>query len=96
MPLPSSSTQKTIAKTARQPARVIEFVQNEVDMMPGQWQEAGNPTPYELRTTLATCKRLLALNEQAIKHPDCDYETTAENIKRLKCLYIHLMDYLVE
>ncbi|BBP44133.1 hypothetical protein [Thiosulfativibrio zosterae] len=103
MPLPSSSTQATLAQSPKaltQPAqsqpKIVEFVQKEVDMMPGQWQEAGNPTPYELRTTIATCKRFWHMNQQALKHPDCDQAVTRENIKRLECLYINLMDYLVE
>ncbi|WP_321325710.1 hypothetical protein [Thiomicrorhabdus sp.] len=85
--------QKTATKS---PSRLIEFTQKEVDMMPGDWQEAGNPSPYELRMTIATCKRLWQLNQAAMKHPDCDQQVTAENIKRLERLYINLMDYLVE
>ncbi|BCN94383.1 hypothetical protein THMIRHAM_21680 [Thiomicrorhabdus immobilis] len=85
--------QKTDATSA---SRVIEFAQKEIDMMPGDWQETGNPSPYELRMTIATCKRLWQLNQDALKHPDCDHHVTAENIKRLESLYMNLMDYLVE
>ncbi len=75
---------------------VCSFVKQEVDMMPGQWSEPGNPTPYELRVTIETCKRLWKLNKEALNHPECNVETTQYNIKILEKLYINLMDYLVE
>ena len=76
--------------------KVVHFVPKEVDMMPGNWAEPGNPTPYELCTTLQTCKRLWHLNKEALTCFDCDQEVTLHNIKVLEKLYIHLMDYLVE
>ncbi|MDG6773264.1 hypothetical protein QCB45_02885 [Thiomicrorhabdus sp. ZW0627] len=76
--------------------KVCQFQSKEVDMMPGDWAETGNPSPYELRVTLHTCKRLWQLNQDALSHPDCDREVTLENIKVLEKLYIILMDYLVE
>lgn len=75
---------------------IVNFVAKEVDMMPAQWQEPGNPTPYELSTTIATCKRLWKLNKDALQYPECDIEITQQNIKTLERMYIHLMDYLVE
>ncbi|BBP43403.1 hypothetical protein [Thiosulfativibrio zosterae] len=77
-------------------SKVVQFVPKEVDMMPGNWAEPGNPTPYELCTTLQTCKRLWHLNKEALTCFDCDQEVTLHNIKVLEKLYIHLMDYLVE
>lgn len=77
-------------------SNVLKFVPKEEDMMPGQWAEQGNPTPYELRVTLHTCQRLLDLNMQALESIDCDTEQTWENIKTLEKLHIILMDYLVE
>ena len=74
--------------------QVCQFKDKEVDMMPGQWAEPGNPTPYELRITIQTCKRLWYLNKEALTYADCDQETTLYNIKVLEKLYIHLMDYL--
>lgn len=65
-------------------------------MMPGNWAEPGNPTPYELRMTIQTCKRLWYANKAALEHPECDHEITEQNIKVLEKLYIHLMSYLVE
>ncbi|QBZ83079.1 hypothetical protein GHNINEIG_01120 [Hydrogenovibrio crunogenus] len=76
--------------------KVCEFVPKEVDMMPGDWRDPGNPSPYELRTTIQTCKRVWQLNKDALSHPDCDIEATQYNIKVLEKLYIQLMDYLVE
>lgn len=76
--------------------KVCAFISKEVDMMPGDWREPGNPTPYELRTTIQTCKRVWQLNKDALSHPNCDIETTQYNIKVLEKLYIQLMDYLVE
>ena len=77
-------------------ATVCAFVPKAVDMMPGDWRDPGNPSPYELRTTIQTCKRVWQLNKDALSHPDCDIETTQYNIKVLEKLYIQLMDYLVE
>lgn len=77
-------------------AALHKFEAKEVDMMPGDWAETGNPTPYELRTTLHTCRRYWHENKQALNHPDCDQQVTLENIKVLEKLHIHLMDYLVE
>ncbi|WP_157753515.1 hypothetical protein [Thiomicrorhabdus chilensis] len=76
--------------------KVVEFHSRELDMMPGDWAESGNPTPYELRVTLQTCKRLWKLNQEALQHPDCDHQITQQNIKVLERMYIVLMDYLVE
>lgn len=75
---------------------VSTLVPKQVDMMPGDWREPGNPSPYELRMTIQTCKRVWQLNKDALSHPDCDIETTQYNIKVLEKLYIQLMDYLVE
>ncbi|MBD3612893.1 MAG: hypothetical protein HUJ13_10885 [Hydrogenovibrio crunogenus] len=77
-------------------ATVYAFISKEVDMMPGDWRDPGNPSPYELRTTIHTCKRVWQLNKDALSHPDCDIEATQYNIKVLEKLYIQLMDYLVE
>ncbi|MDG4812520.1 hypothetical protein P8629_05820 [Hydrogenovibrio sp. 3SP14C1] len=82
------------AKNAK--GRVYAFTPKQIDMMPGDWCEPGNPSPYELRTTIQTCKRVWQLNKDALSHPDCDIETTQYNIKVLEKLYIQLMDYLVE
>lgn len=79
-----------------QKGNVYSFKDKEVDMMPGQWAVPGNPTPYELRVTIHTCKRLWYLNKEALNSVDCDYEATLYNIKVLEKLYIHLMDYLRE
>jgi hypothetical protein len=77
-------------------AKVIHFEPKEINMMPGEWQEPGSPTPYELRVTIHTCKRLWKLNKEALKHPECDVHATQENIKLLEHLYVHLMSYLEE
>ena len=74
--------------------KLFQFHDKEVDMMPGQWAEPGNPTPYELRVTIHTCKRLWYLNKDALNYVDCDTDATLHNIKVLEKLYIHLMDYL--
>lgn len=99
----SRSLKAQTAPNQRKPARhspqkgdVIEFKQKEVDMMPGNWAEVGNPTPYELCTTIQTCKRLWKLNKEALTHPECNHEATEYNIKVLEKLYINLMEYLVE
>ncbi|MDX1353449.1 MAG: hypothetical protein R3254_10575 [Thiomicrorhabdus sp.] len=83
-------TSKPIAKTGK----ICQFHDKEIDMMPGQWAEPGNPTPYELRVTIHTCKRLWHLNKEALNCIDCDTEATLYNIKVLEKLYIHLMEYL--
>ena len=87
---PVSSTSKPIP----QAGNLRQFHDKEVDMMPGQWAESGNPTPYELRVTIHTCKGLWFLNKEALNYVDCDKEATLHNIKVLEKLYIHLMDYL--
>jgi|GEM_PF-2320012 len=69
---------------------------NEVEMLPKDWAEVGNPTPYELRVSIETCKRLWRMNKDALECIDCDHEATEYNIKVLEKLYILLMDYLVE
>lgn len=79
-----------------QPASVHAFNAKEIDMMPGDWAEPGLPTPYELRTTLHTCRRLWQQNMDALHHRDCDREVTLQNIHVLEKLHIHLMDYLVD
>lgn len=76
--------------------KVCQFVEKEPDMMPGQWANPGNPTPYELRVTIHTCKRLWSMNKEALNHPDCDYHATQENIKMLERMYVMLMSYLEE
>lgn len=99
---PKTLPQKASNSTASSetPCAVYDFqakqMDQEVDMMPGDWAEAGNPTPYELRVTIHTCKRLWKLNRDALNHPDCDREVTEQNIKVLEKLYLILMDYLVE
>jgi len=75
---------------------VSALVPKEVDMMPGNWRDPGNPSPYELRMTIQTCKRIWQLNKDALSHPECDIHATQYNIKVLEKLYIQLMDYLVE
>lgn len=92
----SSSVQNKALDASEGLGKVIAFKPKEVDMMPGNWAEVGDPTPYELCTTIQTCKRLWSLNKQALGHPDCDHEVTLYNIKALEKLYINLMDYLVE
>lgn len=77
-------------------AKVLAFQIREPDMMPGDWAEPGNPTPYELRVTFHTCKRAWRVNQEALNHPECDRDSTLENIRVLEKLYIHLMDYLGE
>lgn len=77
-------------------AKVVAFKPKEVDMMPADWATPGRPTPYELSTTIQTCKRLWRLNKDALTHPDCDVEATEQNIKVLERLYMVLMDCLVE
>ncbi|GKT11233.1 MAG: hypothetical protein ISEC1_P0196 [Thiomicrorhabdus sp.] len=77
-------------------AEVFQFTPKQVDMMPGNWASSGNPTAYELRTTLHTCKRMLQMNYDALNYLDCDREVTLENINVLEKLYIILMDYLVD
>ncbi|GAB6069973.1 hypothetical protein JCM30760_10700 [Thiomicrorhabdus hydrogeniphila] len=91
-----AQTQSAVSSRHNQKAEhsVCQFRDNEVDMMPGQWAEAGNPTPYELRVTIQTCKRLWYLNKEALDYVECDQEATLYNIKVLEKLYIHLMDYL--
>lgn len=75
---------------------VSTLIPKEVDMMPGNWRDPGNPSSYELRMTIQTCKRVWQLNKDALSHPDCDVVATQYNIKVLEKLYIQLMDYLVE
>lgn len=91
----TTRVKQTAHKPSSQP-KVVNFVAKEVDMMPAQWKVQGNPTPYELSTTIATCKRLWHLNKEALQHPECNKEKTQENIKTLERLYLMLMDYLVE
>lgn len=97
-----SSYEAKAAPSRRAPAqnrsksKVVAFKPKEVDMMPADWAMAGNPTPYELATTIQTCKRLWHMNKQALNHPDCNQEATEYNIKVLEKLYIMLMDYLVD
>lgn len=91
-----TSHNKHHSKPNKNRSKLCTFAQKEVDMMPGQWAEAYNPTPYELRVTIETCKRYWKLNKTALEHPDCDKEATEYNIKILEKLYLHLMDYLVE
>lgn len=76
--------------------KVCAFTPKQIDMMPGDWRDPGNPSPYELRITIQTCKRIWQLNKDALSHPDCDIDATQYNIKVLERLYIQLMDYLVE
>lgn len=90
------SAESVLHKVPTDSGKVLEFHSRDLDMMPGDWAEAGNPTPYELRVTLQTCKRLWQLNQAALQHPDCDHQVTQQNIKVLEKLYIVLMDYLVE
>ena len=90
------STHKDEIGISRDKAEVFQFKPKQVDMMPGNWVSSGNPTAYELRTTLHTCKRILQENYDALNSLDCDREVTLENIKVLEKLYIILMDYLVE
>ncbi|MDX1347017.1 MAG: hypothetical protein R3189_02075 [Thiomicrorhabdus chilensis] len=92
----SEPTESVLHKVPSDSGKVVEFHSRELDMMPGDWAETGNPTPYELRVTLQTCKRLWQLNQEALQHPDCDHQITQQNIKVLERMYIVLMDYLVE
>ena len=77
-------------------SNLCQFKPKEVDMMPAQWAQPGCPTPYELRVTIETCKRLWKMNKQALENVECDREQTEYNIKVLERLYMHLMDYLIE
>lgn len=86
---------KQTAHKQNSKAKVVNFVAKEVNMMPAQWKRQGNPTPYELSTTIATCKRLWHMNKEALNHPECNIKKTQENIKTLERLYLMLMDYLV-
>lgn len=100
-PIPPSSTSarpegRQLLYPVATRGNLCRFIAAEEDMMPADWAEAGNPTPYELRVTIHTCKRLWQLNHDALDHPDCDHERTRENIKVLEKLYIILMDYLVD
>lgn len=90
------SSERRVLYPASQTAAVYAFHPSEEEMLPADWAEPGNPTPYELRVTLHTCKRLWQMNRDALEHPDCDRERTLENIKVLEKLYLILMDYLVE
>lgn len=92
----TAPTENTVAQNNSKPNKVVAFKPREVNMMPGDWAEVGNPTHYELATTIQTCKRLWHLNKQALDYPDCDREATEYNILVLEKLYINLMDYLVE
>ncbi|MGE4500759.1 MAG: hypothetical protein AB7C96_10475 [Hydrogenovibrio sp.] len=100
VPVPSAAPHhvrtSTSADHANPRGTLCRFQPKEVNMMPGNWAEPGNPTPYELRVTIQTCKRLWHENKAALEHPECDHEVTEHNIKVLEKLYIHLMDYLVE
>lgn len=88
-PLRKNGAEKTTSN-------ICQFTPKEVDMMPGQWATPFNPTPYELRVTIQTCKRLWKLNKAALEHPECDIEATKYNIRLLEGLYLQLMDYLME
>lgn len=76
--------------------KVVAFKPKEVDMLPADWARPGCPTPYELSTTIQTCKRLWKLNKEALASPECDHAVTEHNIELLERMYLHLMDYLVE
>ncbi|WP_319381515.1 hypothetical protein [Thiomicrorhabdus sp.] len=65
-------------------------------MMPRDWAVAGNPTPYELRVTLQTCRRLWQMNIDALDDPRFNPERSQENIKVLERLHMRLMDLLVK
>lgn len=90
------SSEKAISSESNGSSKICHFKNKEVDMMPGDWAEPFNPTPYELCTTIHTCKRLHKLNKEALEWENCDQEATLYNIKVLEKLYIHLMSYLVE
>ncbi len=101
VPVPSAAphyvrTSTSTADRENPKGTLCRFQPKEIDMMPGNWAEPGNPTPYELRMTIQTCKRFWYVNKAALEHPDCDHEITEYNIKVLEKLYIHLMSYLVE
>ena len=89
------SKRKQFVDTTKKVVEIREFAQ-EVNMLPKDWAEVGNPTPYELRVSIQTCKRLWKMNKAALECADCDQEATQYNIKVLEKLYIILMDYLVE
>ena len=91
-----ASDQNRSIDISRDKAEVFQFTPKQVDMMPGNWVSTGNPTAYELRTTLHTCKRFLQEHYDALNYLECDREATLENINVLEKLYIILMDYLVE
>ena len=75
---------------------VAELKTQEPDMMMSDWASPGNPTRYELRVTLHTCKRILQENYDALAHEDCNQEVTQQNIKLLERNYMVLMDYLTD
>ncbi|MBF6057025.1 MULTISPECIES: hypothetical protein [Thiomicrorhabdus] len=76
--------------------KVATFRCKEVFMMPGDWAVAGNPTPYELRVTLHTCRRLWQMNLDALEDPRFNPERSQENIAVLERLHTRLMDLLVK
>ncbi|MBN2866983.1 MAG: hypothetical protein JXK16_13325 [Thiotrichales bacterium] len=97
--LPASQRQHAHVKPRADASNKVVDIRGfarEVDMLPKDWAEVGNPTPYELRVSIETCKRLWKLNKAALECLDCDHEVTEYNIKVLEKLYINLMDYLVE
>jgi hypothetical protein len=75
---------------------VVNFKPQEPDMMMTDWAESGNPTRYELRATLHTCKRLWQANQDALKSEGCDIKKTQENINILEKNYMVLMEYLTD
>jgi hypothetical protein len=76
--------------------KVVNLQPKEPDMMMTDWAEPGNPTRYELRVTLHTCKRLWQANQNALNSEDCDLKKTQENINILEKNYIVLMQYLTD
>ncbi|MDG6773257.1 hypothetical protein QCB45_02850 [Thiomicrorhabdus sp. ZW0627] len=82
--------------TEKSDGNITSFKPKEVEMMMSDWASPGNPTPYELRVTLQTCKRILQENYDALECEGCDLEKTKQNIKVLERNYMVLMDYLVD
>ncbi|QKI89040.1 hypothetical protein [Thiomicrorhabdus xiamenensis] len=97
---PATLPEKTEARAERiigsDTRKVVPFRGKEELMLPCDWEEVGNPSAYELRVTIHTCRHLWKLNKAALEDPLYDHEKCLENIHVLEKLHIHLMAYLVE
>jgi hypothetical protein len=64
-------------------------------MMPGNWKTPGCPTERELCTTIRSCIEVYNRNIAALDHGG-DEDSIRRNVRIIECLYVSLMDYLVE